>query len=101
MQNISDLGTGQGPEVIQGQNDPLLLGQTGKELCQGLRGHGSKVTELQLQMPPTPVTDIEAGPLPPWYSNGATPVDQVLQSLPAPSDQEDHGEVHRDQRGQG
>ena len=87
MKNIGDLRTGQGPDVIQGQNDPLLLRQTGKELCQSLRGHGSKVTELQLQMPLIPITDIAAGPLPQWCSSGATPVAQVLQSLLAPNDQ--------------
>lgn len=48
MQDLSDLGRTQGADVIQGEDDPLLLRQTGEQLLQSLRGHGSKVTDMWL-----------------------------------------------------
>lgn len=101
MKNFGNFGRCEGSDVIEGQDDPLLLRQSGKELRQSLRGHGSKVTEPELETRLTQVTDIEVELPPRWYSSGATPVDQVLQSPPSPNDRGDHAAVHKGQMGQG
>lgn len=72
MQDLSDLGQTQRAHVIQGQDDPLLLRQTGEQLCQCLRGHGSKITDTQ----------VGGVGLAVWaYSRGARDIDPVLLPL--------------------